>query len=102
MAELAHVVRTVWAQDNVLEIEFLKETADRLFFNVRRCGYAEMYKKSGLSDFGYCLSCNRDKAFVAGFNPDIVMKRTRTIMEGASFCDFRFYKKNWGESEEGY
>ena len=99
LAELAHVVRTIWAQDNVLEIEFLKETADELFFNVRRCGYAEMYKKSGLSDFGYCLSCNRDKAFVEGFNSDIVMKRTRTIMEGAPFCDFRFYQKDRGESE---
>ena len=93
LAELAQVVRAVWARDNALEIEFLRETADELFFNVRRCGYAEMYKASGLADFGYCLSCNRDRSFVEGFNADITMKRTQTIMEGAGFCDFRFYEK---------
>jgi hypothetical protein len=25
-----------------------------------------------------------------GFNPDIRMVRTQTIMQGAAFCDFRF------------
>jgi len=88
---LACVIREIWSKDNALEIEFLEETADKLFFNVKQCCYAEMYKSSGLSDFGYCLSCNRDAAFVKGFNPDIIMKRTKTIMDGASCCDFRFY-----------
>lgn len=102
LADLAHVVRTIWARDHALEIEFLRETDDELFFNVRRCEYARMYQASGLSDFGYCLSCNRDKAFVAGFNPDIAMQRTRTLMEGASVCDFRFYKNDRRESENAW
>ncbi len=91
LEDLVRVIREIWSQGNALDIEFLEESNEKLFFNVRRCGYAEMYRDAGLSEFGYCLSCNRDAAFVSGFNSRIAMKRTQTIMEGASYCDFRFY-----------
>ena len=32
----------------------------------------------------------RDFSLVEGFNPDIALTRTQTIMQGASHCDFRF------------
>jgi hypothetical protein len=30
---------------------------------------------------------------IAGFNPELELVRTQTVMEGASHCDFRFRKK---------
>ena len=90
MSDLARIVREVWSQGGALEIQFLSETEDQLFFDVTRCRYAEEYEKLGVREFGFCLSCSRDGAFAAGFNPRIRMKRTQTIMEGASCCDFRF------------
>ncbi|MCB1440719.1 MAG: L-2-amino-thiazoline-4-carboxylic acid hydrolase, partial [Nitratireductor sp.] len=39
------------------------------------------------------LSCNRDGDFCIGYNPDIEMTRTQTIMRGASHCDFRYRMK---------
>ena len=30
---------------------------------------------------------------IAGFNPELELTRTQTVMEGASHCDFRFRKK---------
>jgi len=33
---------------------------------------------------------------VVGFNRDVELTRTQTIMEGASCCDFRFRKKPEG------
>lgn len=36
--------------EKALEIEFLEETSDKLFFKVKRCRYAEAYKASGLSN----------------------------------------------------
>lgn len=36
------------------------------------------------------LSCNRDFSLVEGFNPAVKLTRTQTVMEGASYCDFRF------------
>lgn len=35
-------------------------------------------------------SCNRDFSLVEGFNPAVKLTRTQTVMEGASYCDFRF------------
>ncbi len=79
-----------WKENGALEIEILEESPDRLSFNVTRCRYAEMYNALGLADLGGTLSCQRDYALIQGFNPDIELTRTQTIMEGASHCDFRF------------
>ena len=79
-----------WREGGALEIEFLERSPDRLDFNVTRCRYAEMYRALGLADLGGSLSCQRDFALVAGFNPEIGLTRTQTLMEGATHCDFRF------------
>ncbi|MFO0888974.1 MAG: L-2-amino-thiazoline-4-carboxylic acid hydrolase [Isosphaeraceae bacterium] len=79
-----------WREGDALEIEMLEQTPDRLSFNVVRCRYAEMYRALGLEDLGGSLSCQRDFALAEGFNPEIKLVRTQTLMEGADFCDFRF------------
>ncbi|MGE3819010.1 MAG: L-2-amino-thiazoline-4-carboxylic acid hydrolase [Isosphaeraceae bacterium] len=79
-----------WKEGGALEIELLSRSEDRLDFNVTRCRYAEMYRALGLADLGASLSCQRDFALIEGFNPDVTLTRTRTLMEGASHCDFRF------------
>lgn len=82
-----------WKENGALEIEILEESDERLEFNVTRCRYAEMYRALGLADLGSSLSCLRDFALIEGFNPEITLTRTQTIMEGAAFCDFRFRKR---------
>lgn len=79
-----------WRRSGALEIEVTERTADRYSFNVTRCRYAEMYEALGMRDLGAALSCQRDHALIEGFNPNIKLTRTQTIMEGKSFCDFRF------------
>ena len=92
LIDLAEVVKTIWAREGALTIDFLNVTPVELCFNVTRCRYAELYTRMDLMDMGYYLSCRRDAAFAEGFNPDIRMARTQTIMQGAAFCDFRFYQ----------
>jgi len=79
-----------WRRNGALEIEVTEHTADRYSFNVTRCRYAEMYQALGMRDLGGALSCQRDHALIDWFNPNIKLTRTQTIMEGKSFCDFRF------------
>jgi L-2-amino-thiazoline-4-carboxylic acid hydrolase len=79
-----------WRENGALEIDVLEQSAERLSFNVTRCRYAEMYRSLGLADLGASLSCQRDYALAQGFNAEIELTRTQTIMEGAPFCDFRF------------
>jgi hypothetical protein len=76
-----------------LETEALKKSDTELHVNVTRCQYAEFFKGLGLPELGYLLSCNRDFAMVESFDPRIALRRTQTIMEGASHCDFRFVRK---------
>jgi hypothetical protein len=75
------------------EMEIIELTKDKFSFNVLRCRYAEMYKELGLEELGLILSCNRDFAFAKGFNPDMELIRTKTILEGADQCDFRYRLK---------
>jgi hypothetical protein len=92
LTELSKIVKEVWANDGVIEIKMIKETDSELFFDVTYCGYAQMYEKMGIKDMGSTLSCIRDFSFLKGFNPQIELRRTQTIMEGAKYCDFRFEK----------
>jgi hypothetical protein len=79
-----------WSEGGALELEVLESSEQELSFNVTRCRYAEMYKALGLADLGASLSCVRDFELARGFNSDITLARTQTIMQGASHCDFRF------------
>ena len=79
-----------WTKDNALEIDVIEQTAEVFSFNVTRCRYAELYEKLGIRELGTALSCARDYALIEGFNPDVSLTRTQTIMEGASHCDFRY------------
>jgi hypothetical protein len=90
---LKNVAEKVWAGGGSLDVDMVAAGDDRLDFNVTRCRYAEFYKELGLADLGYLVHCNRDHAMIGGFNPDLKLTRTQTVMEGASHCDFRFTKK---------
>ena len=92
MSELVKVVREIWCDDEAMTIDVLKENDDEFYFNVSKCLYAEVYKKLGVPELGKCLSCDRDFPFNEGFNPEITLERTQTIMEGASHCDFRYFR----------
>jgi hypothetical protein len=83
----------VWAGGGSLDIEPIDKSAERLDFNVVRCQYAEFYKELGFAELGYLFHCNRDFGMVEGFSPRLTLKRTQTIMQGASYCDFRFVRK---------
>jgi predicted ArsR family transcriptional regulator len=93
--DLAHFAASLeaWKVDDAMHIEVLEQNERHFSFNVTRCRYAEMYRALGIPELGALLSCNRDWALIQGFNPDVHLERTQTIMEGAPFCDFRYYGK---------
>jgi hypothetical protein len=93
LAGLKDVAEKVWAGGGSLEVNVIAASDERLDFNVTRCRYAEFYKDLDLADLGYLVHCNRDHAMIDGFNPELKLTRTQTVMEGAPHCDFRFSKK---------
>ena len=85
-----------WKKGDAYRMDTLEQTPERYSFNVTRCRYAEMYRSLGIPEVGALLSCNRDFSLAEGFNPDIQLTRTQTIMQGAPHCDFRFVLKKPG------
>lgn len=92
LASFADTLRD-WTRDNALEVEVVEKDDESFSFNVTRCRYAELYQALGIPELGAVLSCNRDFALIEGFNGNVKLTRTQTIMQGAAFCDFR-YKLN--------
>ena len=92
-SDLEHFAASMeaWKKDDAMQMEVLEQSAGRFSFNVTRCRYAEMYQQLGIPELGSLLSCSRDFALIQGFNPCIHLARSQTIMEGAPFCDFRFW-----------
>ncbi len=80
-----------WGEGGTWEMEVLEQTSTTYFLNVLRCPYYEKYKELGIAEFGVALSCCRDEPFARGLNPKLTLLRSKTIMEGADFCDFRYY-----------
>jgi hypothetical protein len=87
------VIQETWKKDNAIQTEVLELSNKRFSFNVFRCRYAEMYQHLGVPELGKILSCDRDFSLIEGYNPDIQLTRTQTIMEGADLCDFCFELK---------
>ena len=79
-----------WKRGGALETDVLASSGDSFDFNVTRCRYAEMYREIGMEELGSILSCARDYALIEGYNASVDLTRTRTIMEGATHCDFRY------------
>lgn len=79
-----------WQKDDAMRLRVVEQTPARFDFDVTRCRYAEMYRALGIPELGEVLSCQRDAALIEGFNPDVTLTRTQTIMQGAECCDFRY------------
>ena len=80
----------LWTRGGALEREVLEQSDTKYRFNVTRCKYAEMYRAMGLGEIGHLLSCQRDGTFCEGYDTRLRLKRTQTIMQGASHCDFDY------------
>jgi hypothetical protein len=80
----------LWRRGDALQIEVQEQSATRYRYNVTRCRYAEMYRDMGLGEIGHLLSCQRDATFCEGYDKRLTLKRTQTIMQGASHCDFDY------------
>jgi hypothetical protein len=83
-----------YARDDALDYEVIEQSQDAFAMDVTRCRYAEFYKELGEPELGFLLVCSADFDTAEGFDADIRLTRTQTIMQGASHCDFRYRREN--------
>jgi hypothetical protein len=82
-----------FAAGGALDYEIVTQSPGAFDANVTGCRYAQFYQKLGVPELGFLLVCSADFAMVDGFDGDVKLTRTQTIMQGASHCDFRYALK---------
>lgn len=75
---------------HALTVEIVEDAPQALEVRVSECLWAKTFRELGAADIGYALICHRDYADCQGFNPGITMIRTKTLMQGDSYCNHRF------------
>jgi L-2-amino-thiazoline-4-carboxylic acid hydrolase len=79
-----------YARDDALDYKVIEQSQDSFEMDVTGCRYAEFYKELGEPELGFLLVCSADFDTAEGFDSDIKLTRTQTIMQGAGHCDFRY------------
>ena len=90
---LGKIMASAWAtyaRADALDYTVIEQSQDAYEIDVTGCRYAEFYKELGEPELGFLLVCSGDFTTAEGFDPDIKLTLTQTIMQGASHCDFRY------------
>jgi len=86
---------TLWTWCEAAGFEFsVTETDEGTQFHVTKCPLAEFARELQAADWGYICYCADDPHIVAGFNPAMGFRRTKTLMEGHECCDHFYYMKS--------
>ena len=83
-----------YAREDALDYQVIEQSRDAFAIDVTGCRYAEFYRELGEPELGFLLVCSADFAVAEGVGPDVRLTRTQTIMEGASHCDFRYWRSS--------
>ena len=79
-----------YAADDALDYTVVEQSRDAFAIDVTGCRFAEFYRELGEPELGFLLVCCADYSVAEGFDADVKLTRTQTIMQGASHCDFRY------------
>jgi L-2-amino-thiazoline-4-carboxylic acid hydrolase len=82
-----------FARGDALDYRVREQSHDAFDIDITGCRYAQFYKELGEPELGFLLVCSADFTMAEGFDPDIKLTRTQTIMQGASHCDFRYRRQ---------
>lgn len=82
-----------FARGDAIDTKVRAQSADSYEIDVTGCRYAQFYKELGEPELGFLLVCGLDFAFAEGLGADVELTRTRTIMQGASHCNFRYRRR---------
>ena len=72
----------------------VEETESGFQMKYTKCKMADTAKRLGAADEVFYFSCACDKYGAEGFNPNIGLKLTKTLMQGDECCDHFYYYKD--------
>ena len=63
------------------------------------CPFVSLAKDNNMSEIGFHKFCMSDYGIVAGFNENIELTRTKTLMQGHECCNHHYRMKNKAEEK---
>lgn len=76
---------------HVLTFTYTEETSKKIVYHITECLWAKIFKELNATDLGYIMICHPDFAMAQAYHPKIKMRRTKTLMQGDSYCDHTYY-----------
>jgi hypothetical protein len=69
----------------------VEDTAKAFQLRVTECVWANTYNEAGVGgEIGHAAVCNMDYTWPTAFNPNFIMERDRTLMQGHDQCNHRY------------
>jgi hypothetical protein len=99
LTEPVHWNSELLSKTTQIDMTSLKLEENKVCFNITKCLWAEIFQEMDAADIGRAWSCHGDAARVKAWSPNMELRRTQTIMEGASHCDFCFMWNEKSDSE---
>ena len=82
-----------FAKGGALDYSVRAQSEDTFEIDVTGCRYAQFYKELGEPELGFLVVCSMDFPFAEGFDTNIRLTRTQTVVQGGSHCDFRYRRQ---------
>jgi hypothetical protein len=74
----------------VVTVDFPHETDNELHCNYTECLFAKTFRDLDAEELGNIIGCDGDHSFIKTMNPNLSLKRTKTLMEGHDQCNHVF------------
>jgi predicted ArsR family transcriptional regulator len=76
--------------ENGSNYEIVENSESVFELRVSECLWAKVFRDADAARIGYSYICFADYAMAQAFNPRIVMRRSKTLMQGDNFCNHRY------------
>jgi len=76
--------------EHQVSVEMRRKDREALEFDITSCRFAEFFRALGEPELGTLLMCSTDIDIAAAGEGEVSFQRTQTIMNGATYCDFRY------------
>jgi hypothetical protein len=80
--------------NRVLSYEIIKDDSESLEFKCTECLWAKTFREAKASEIGYAGVCYQDYAMTKAFNPNLILTREKTLMQGDDCCNFKWTFKS--------
>ncbi len=76
--------------DHVITAAIVEDTDRAIGQKVTECLWAKTHREAKAADLGYILCCYPDIPWARAYNPKLELVRTKTLMQGDDYCNFRW------------